>query len=239
MSKAVLPWWDKQKIKAIALAARMREESSDTCIHDFRVVIKKMRALAFAGPQGKEQKKLFPNLKQVYTLSGNLRNAQVLQQKLALLPAWHNKIGIAKKLDSAIEKKRKALQKWLTVKHLGLLKQELVTMVPVLIEVNKARGKVITPGPAVGQWHECRKLTKKLLYQLQALGRSGEWQVLQWLQEALGEWHDWQVCESLLREHKPSRPRADYFLLLQQCHLSKAYWEETILRFSKHQSIRY
>jgi CHAD domain-containing protein len=230
MTKAMERWWLIQQELAKELAGKLVPQASDKVIHDFRVCVKKLRALAYPNEINNRFKKQCPHLKQCYRLTGHLRNVQMMQQKLACLGAWQINGFAEKQLNQLHQQHKKKLQHWLNKKQVHALLQEINTLHPdqhVEISANMA---VPEPGLLPSLWHQCRKQCKKLLYQGQATNNSKNRKSLQLLQEVIGEWHDWECCMQWLRHQKGGKLDATLYLLLQQSQLKQQPYTAAILK---------
>jgi CHAD domain-containing protein len=125
MTKAMERWWLIQQELAKELAGKLVPQASDKVIHDFRVCVKKLRALAYPNEINNRFKKQCPHLKQCYRLTGHLRNVQMMQQKLSSLGAWQINGFAEKQLNQLHQQHKKKLQHWLNKKQVHALVQEI------------------------------------------------------------------------------------------------------------------
>ena len=216
--------------------------SSENSLHDFRVEIKKMKAimkfLKSVYPKQK-LKKSTRQLNSIFQEAGEIREYQ-------LLILWFQKHDLTifiektfpnKTLEKMIEKFHKKVHEFKhDLKDLNehvseyiyktneILAEQYVTDLSVQIET------IIRKNCPMSEWHELRKIIKQWMYAINWIenGKGTDISFFQKLQEAIGYWHDTQVIKETLFQKK--------IFLSQDVELQKSF---SIATEKLNQSLKY
>ncbi len=211
-----------------------QQSHSKEDLHQLRVAIKKLDALFYAAnkcSKGFKRHKLFASYRSLFKQAGVIRDAQVQVGMLSKmnLPqpepvSMHLQQVITEELvkfSAAAEKNLQRLQKAaleLPSRFNTLKIQDLRSLLEACIKKEEKRWKEV---PAKKALHAARKPIKRLLYLQEFLTGAGEKRLLagsqaqHWdnLQKTLGDYHDLQVLQQLLRS---SNYKATRQLLVDQ-----------------------
>lgn len=206
--------WNYNELKKHLNAYYELKDQED--LHKLRVHIKKIRSLVLwcKNDELTKIKTDLKKLKLIYEEAGKIRSGIIF---IKLMNEYHIK---AKQIINEEEKKRKLNTRLFDI-HYWLYKKEIDT------SWNKIQKHIIEPSPThilknikktaksiqlnlsehktTENWHEARKEIKTILYNTEALKTIIKINVnidtvyLQNLQHQLGEWHDIEVTEELLK----------------------------------------
>ncbi|MEI6087947.1 MAG: CHAD domain-containing protein [Bacteroidota bacterium] len=243
MSESALSLYYNQRVKQVFNhLLEFDISSSENSLHDFRVEIKKMRAimkfLKSVYPKQK-LKKTTRQLNSIFQEAGEIREYQ-------LLLLWFQKhdleIFIKKTfpiviLDEMVEKFHKQVHEFKhDLKDLNehvneyilatneILAEQYVTDLSVQMET------LIRKNCPISEWHNLRKIIKQWMYAINWIedGLDTDISFYQKLQEAIGYWHDAQVIKETLLQKK--------IFLSQDVELQKSF---SIANEKLNQSLKY
>ena len=222
MANAKATWLSREAKKAKVLVDQIKGSSRRKAIHDFRVCIKKIRAVVSNADQPDDFKKHYPALTKIFRKTGRLRDLQIIHSRLATLPSWLH-APVANQLIRAQHKDRKnAILDWL--QHTEQAEGVMIELQEIIDFKNHGK-KAIRKHAALTQneseWHEVRKQIKTEMYQQDANARpmapeTRMHRQLDEMQKALGNWHDWEITRKWLETQKPLLPAGEFWLLYQQ-----------------------
>jgi CHAD domain-containing protein len=222
MANAKATWLSKEAKKAKVLANQIKRFSRRKAIHDFRVCIKKIRAIVSNTEQPDDFKKHYPTLTKIFRKTGRLRDLQIIHSRLASLPSWLHAPVANRLIRDHQGKRKKAILEWLQqTERTEQMMNELQTIINLKNNRKKARKKHVALTQNESEWHEVRKQIKTEMYQQDANARpmapvTRMHKQLDEMQKALGNWHDWVITREWLEEQKPWLPDGEFWLLYQQ-----------------------
>ncbi len=230
-------WIENELATVSALLARLQTALLEDDLHHIRVSFKKLRAV-FDTAEGPNLsfKQTFPTLAKFYAVSGELRDMQVIMKKESSLPAaqaFTQPLSLLQVSEMYLKKRLLRLlnskqfnEGWMA--ELFLWKETLLSLRTEKLQKQfKPLSKdKIRERNLKNDFHETRKLLKKTIYQSEAFGSFRQVQSkalskieMHYLQQLLGEWHDWAITIHWLRQENHKKPFAGYYLLLQQATL--------------------
>lgn len=222
MANAKATWLSNEAKKAMALVDQIKKSSGRKAIHDFRVCIKKIRAVVSSADQSADFKNHYPALNKIFKKTGRLRDLQIIHSRLAALPSWLH-APVANQLIRAQQGKRKQLiLNWLQhSEQAQQVKKELQDIIDLKDQQKKTRRQHAALSPNESEWHEIRKQIKTEMYQQDAHARPAAPETkmhrqLDEMQQALGNWHDWMITRQWLEEQRKRIPAGEFWLLHQQ-----------------------
>jgi CHAD domain-containing protein len=222
MANAKATWLSKEAKKAKVLANQIKRFSRRKAIHDFRVCIKKIRAVVSNIDQPDDFKQFYPALTKLFRKTGMLRDLQIIHSRMATLPSWFHS-PVANRLIRAQQKERRnAILNWLQhAEKAEKLMKELQDIIDFKNHAKKAIRKHSILTQNESEWHEVRKQIKTEMYQQDANAKplAAETKIhkqLDEMQKALGNWHDWEITRKWVETQKPLLPAGEFWLLYQQ-----------------------
>lgn len=212
---------------------------SETTLHDFRVELKKLRALLrfLQEVYGKQEvKRIRKAVDAVFQEAGTLR-----EQQLFLLWLHTNRLGKLEKtyagehrvpeISGALQQVLKSIRKKLSAlldQHRKLVATTAQAVPEVYSTKLKYRiEKQLLQKPASAEWHELRKLLKQWLYSVSWIEKqrstslSELYRFSDQLQQAIGNWHDAihiHITLLTMKGHLPKDPKVqkDHAAALQK-----------------------
>lgn len=217
MTKSSLSIYYNQRVKQVFNHLMEFDlNSSENSLHDFRVEIKKMRAiLKFLKSVYPKQKlkKSTRQLDNIFQQAGEIREYQLLLQ-------WFHK----NELDIFVKHifPLKALEDLINNFHqeVNQFKHDLKELTENINEFIKATNEIlaehyvrelfvqmeqlIRTNDSSNEWHELRKIIKQWMYAINWIegGKETDIAFYQKLQEAIGYWHDSEVIKEALLQKK-------------------------------------
>jgi CHAD domain-containing protein len=195
-------------------------KADEPAMHDFRVEMKKMRAvIRFLREIYPDQKlkKAADRFKQVFREAGDIRELQLVHQwliKHAIISIHEQYFPEQKVTDLVNEFSKKAghirhslketiddLEKTVQVTNQLLAEQ-------YVLDLHAQLKRMVMRQPGQEEWHELRKLIKQWLYAVNWVGpdekNSSEADIAYYtkLQEAIGYWHDADMIREALQQKK-------------------------------------
>lgn len=217
MSQSQLLIYYNQRVKLIFnQLLEFDLNASENAMHDFRVEIKKMRAiLKFLKSVYPKQKlkKSARQLNNIFQQAGEIREYQLLQQWFQKndLEIFIDHLFPTKELDSLISNFHQQVHQF---------KQDLKELTEQISEYIKATNEIlaehyvrdlyvqldhqIRTNSSANEWHELRKIIKQWMYAINWIddGQETDIAFYQKLQEAIGYWHDAEVIKETLLQKK-------------------------------------
>lgn len=243
MSESSLSLYYNQRVKQVFNhLLEFDLSSSENSLHDFRVEIKKMRAimkfLKSVYPKQK-LKKTARQLNSIFQEAGEIREYQLMLlwfQKHEL-EIFIEKIFPSETLHEMIEKFH--LQAHSFKQDLKDLNEHVYEYIHATNEIlaehyvtdlSVQMDKLIRKNCPLSEWHELRKIIKQWMYAINWIedGLDTDISFYQKLQEAIGYWHDAQVIRETLLQKK--------IFLSQDVELQKSF---TIANEKLNHSLRY
>lgn len=190
--------------------------SSENSLHDFRVEIKKMKAilkfLKSVYPKSK-LKKSARQLNNIFQQAGEIREYQLLLQWFQKneLETFQQNLFPIEMLDELEDNFHHQVQQFKhDLKELTENMNEYVQATNEILAEHYVRGlyveidKLIRKNVDYGEWHELRKLIKQWMYANNWVegGKETDISYYQKLQEAIGYWHDADVIKETLQQKK-------------------------------------
>jgi len=243
MSESALYLYYNQRVKQVFNhLLEFDISSSENSLHDFRVEIKKMRAIMkFLKSVYRKQKlkKTTRQLNSIFQEAGEIREYQ-------LLLLWFQKHDLnifikktfpVETLEEMINKFHKKVHEFkhdlkdlndhvneYILKTNEILAEQYVTDLSVQIET------LVRKNCPISEWHELRKIIKQWMYAINWVenGIVTDISFYQKLQEAIGYWHDAQVIKEILLQKK--------IFLSQDVELQKSF---SIANEKLNQSLKY
>jgi CHAD domain-containing protein len=219
MSQSLLHSYFKQRVKQVFNHLHDFDSSmSETDLHDFRVELKKMRAiLRFLSKVYSKQKlkKSARLLSNIFQQAGDIREYQLLIQWLD-----KNEMTVLKNQCFPEKRMHEMIQHFQQQTH--LFKLELKELVDQLTDFVKSTNSILSEQYAIdlfaqinktilkdcneSQWHDLRKRIKQWQYACNWVDEK-DWNLeqayFQKLQEAIGHWHDIEtIQQNLVAQHK-------------------------------------
>ncbi len=219
MSQSLLHTYFKQRVKQVFNHLHNFDSSmSETDLHDFRVELKKMKAILkflskiYSKQKLKKSTRLLAN---IFQQAGDIREYQILLQ-------WLDKNEMNELKNRCFPEQRmvEMIQHFQHQTH--LFKLELKELVDQLTEFVKSTNsilseqytidlfaqinKILLKECNISQWHELRKRIKQWQYACNWVDEK-DWNLekayFQKLQEAIGNWHDIEtIQQNLDAQHK-------------------------------------
>lgn len=214
MSQSLLHTYFKQRVKQVFNHLHDFDSSmSETDLHDFRVELKKMRAiLKFLSKVYSKQKlkKSARLLSNIFQQAGDIREYQILIQWLD-----KNEMTVLKNQCFPEKRMHEMIQHFQQQTH--LFKLELKELVDQLTDFVKSTNsilseqyatdlfaqinKMVSKDGSISQWHDLRKRIKQWQYACNWVDEK-DWNLekayFQKLQEAIGNWHDLETIQQYL-----------------------------------------
>lgn len=181
---------------------------TETGLHDFRVELKKLRALLrfLQEVHGKQEvKKIRKAVDTVFQEAGTLREQQLFvlwlhKNRLNKLKRSYADEHLLPEISGALQKILKAIRKKIS----AVLEQNKKLVAATAQSITEAYAaklkhrveKQLLQEPAEAEWHELRKLLKQWLYSVNWIEKQRSTSLSQLyrfsdqLQEAIGNWHD-------------------------------------------------
>lgn len=233
MSQSLLHTYFMQRVKQVFNHLHDFDSSmSETDLHDFRVELKKMRAiLKFLSKVYSKQKlkKSARLLSNIFQQAGDIREYQLLLQWLD-----KNELGVLKK--HCFPENRMSEMMQVFQQHTHLYKLELKELVDDLTDFVKSTNSILSEQYASDlfaqinkmivkdcnedHWHELRKRIKQWQYACNWVGENDwnlEYAYFQKLQEAIGQWHDLEtIQQQLLPKQKAFSNHLDVLMELSK-----------------------
>jgi CHAD domain-containing protein len=190
--------------------------SSENSLHDFRVEIKKMKAilkfLKSVYPKSK-LKKSARQLNNVFQQAGEIREYQLLLQWFQKneLDTFQQNIFPIEMLEELVENFHHQVHQFKhDLKELTENMNEYVRATNEILAEHYVRGlyvemdKLIRKNADFGEWHDLRKLIKQWMYAINWIegGKDTDISYYQKLQEAIGYWHDADVIKEIIQQKK-------------------------------------
>lgn len=190
--------------------------SSENSMHDFRVEIKKMKAilkfLKSVYPKSK-LKKSARQLNNIFQQSGEIREYQLLVQWFQKneLETFRQSLFSEEILDELIENFHHQVPQFKhDLKEVIEKMNEYVQATNEILAEHYVRGlyveidKLIRKNSALSEWHELRKMIKQWMYSINWIegGKDTDISYFQKLQEAIGYWHDADVIKETIQQKK-------------------------------------
>ena len=215
MSQSLLHTYFKQRVKQVFNHLHDFDSSmSETDLHDFRVELKKMRAiLKFLSKVYSKQKlkKSTRLLSNIFQQAGDIREYQILIQWLD-----KNEMTVLKNQCFPEKRMHEMIQHFQQQTH--LFKLELKELVDQLTDFVKSTNsilseqyatdlfaqinKMVSKDGSISQWHDLRKRIKQWQYACNWVDEK-DWNLekayFQKLQEAIGNWHDLETIQQNLK----------------------------------------
>ncbi len=219
MSQSLLHTYFKQRVKQVFNHLHNFDSSmSETDLHDFRVELKKMRAILkflskiYSKQKLKKSARLLAN---IFQQAGDIREYQILLQ-------WLDKNDMNDLIIQCFPEHRmiEMIQHFQQQTH--LFKLELKELVDQLTDFVKSTNSILSEQYATdlfaqinkiilkdcntSQWHDLRKRIKQWQYACNWVDEK-DWNLenayFQKLQEAIGNWHDIETIQQILvSQHK-------------------------------------
>jgi CHAD domain-containing protein len=195
-------------------------KADEPAMHDFRVEIKKMRAvIRFLREIYPDQKlkKAAHRFKQVFRDAGDIRELQLVHQwlvKHGIVSIYEQYFPEQKIAELVNEFCKKASHTRQSLKEtVDDLEKTVQITNPVLAEqyvldVHARLKRMVMRQPGQQEWHELRKLIKQWLYAVNWVGpdekNNSEADIAYYtkLQEAIGYWHDADMIREALQQKK-------------------------------------
>jgi CHAD domain-containing protein len=196
--------------EAVKLLRDYEENGREEDLHQFRVSLKKIRCALDCMQKIEDNtklKKVRYRVKRIFRQTGEVRDAQILLQwlkknRMPLTIAYNKPHQRLTELEMQLRKDIPTQLKKLRRKQKVLLEvadnYAAEDIEACFFNLRKLFRQLLSAGVKVEQWHELRKLAKKIVYsyhwlppeQFNFLRRSTEIQRLDELQAAIGLWHD-------------------------------------------------
>lgn len=194
--------------------------ADEPALHDFRVEMKKMRAVIRFLREiypGQKLKKASGRFKQVFREAGDIRELQLMHQWLAKnsIKSLHEHYFPEQKIAGMLNEFCKKAEH--TKQMLKETIDELEKFVQVtnqilaeqyVLDLHAQLKRMVLRQPEPQEWHELRKLIKQWLYAVNWLGQeektNSEADIAYYtrLQEAIGYWHDADMIRETLQQKK-------------------------------------
>lgn len=219
MSQSLLHTYFKQRVKQVFNHLHNFDSSlSETDLHDFRVELKKMRAILkflskiYSKQKLKKSARLLAN---IFQQAGDIREYQIILQ-------WLDKNDMNELKNQCFPEYRMVEMMQLFQQQTHLFKLELKELVDQLTEFIKSTNSILSEQYAtdlfaqinkmifkdcnISQWHDLRKRIKQWQYACNWADEK-DWNLeqayFQKLQEAIGNWHDIEtIQENLVAQQK-------------------------------------
>lgn len=220
MSQSLLHTYFKQRVKQVFNHLHNFDSSlSETDLHDFRVELKKMRAILkflskiYSKQKLKKSARLLAN---IFQQAGDIREYQILLQ-------WLDKNEMSELKSQCFPEYRLAEMMQHFQQQTHLFKLELKELVDQLSDFVQSTNsilseqyatdlfaqinKIIFKDCTISQWHDLRKRIKQWQYASNWVDKH-EWNLeqayFQKLQEAIGNWHDIATIQQYLSTQNKS-----------------------------------
>jgi CHAD domain-containing protein len=243
MSESAFSLYYNQRIKQVFNhLLEFDLSSSENSLHDFRVEIKKLKAiLKFLKSVYPKQKlkKTARNLNHIFQQAGEIREYQLLLQWFQKhdLEIFIEKLFPAEILEKLVAKFHQQAHNFKT--DLKDLNDQVIEYVVVTNEIVSEQyitdltvqmDSFIRKNCPISEWHELRKIIKQWMYAINWVGDHQDRDIsfYQKLQETIGYWHDAQVVKETLLQKK--------IFLSHDVELQKSF---TIANEKLNQSLRY
>jgi len=233
MSQSLLHTYFKQRVKQVFNHLHDFDSSmSETDLHDFRVELKKMRAiLKFLSKVYSKQKlkKSARLLSNIFQQAGDIREYQILLQ-------WLDKHEMSVLKNHCFDEKKMDEMIFAFQQHTHIYKLELKELVDELAEFVSTTNSILSEQYASdlfaqikkmilkesneNDWHLLRKRIKQWQYACNWVGENDwnlEYAYFQKLQEAIGQWHDLEtIQQQLLPKQKAFSNHLDVLMELSK-----------------------
>ena len=210
-----------------ALLDKLTVRLQRSVVHDFRVSVKKLKAVISASATTEEYNRTLPVLMELYQALGRSRDLQVIGSLLSTLPAWASSPEARLLWKQKLAARQKKLLQWLAdPKHIQLLRAEIHTLQGMHLHLLHPRHMASPHPPQEAVWHDTRKEVKNQLYRNEASHVTGtafqqEQKNLNTIQHLIGHWHDWQIACQWIRKHRHRLPASAYWPLVQQADMQR------------------
>ena len=233
----------------------LRQPVDKEMLHQFRVQVKKMKAVWAIHPIGDtiEFKLSFPNISKLYKMAAHVRDKQMVLSCLESLPDFHHYPELEKVLKSNIRKhKKKFIEKLkLRISRFGVYEDNrffvgyFKAASATLIRQNRKQFRLQTihmlseeTGKNPEELHKLRRQCKYLIFQCMAFHSNGSnnatgltKESLDHLQRYLGTWHDWWNAVEWLGNLKVDEKKTLFLKpLLQQATKKEELLRRDVLR---------
>lgn len=215
-------WIMTETARLEALLNQLTVRLKRSAVHDFRVTVKKLKAVLTATLSQHEYEGALPHLVQLNQWLGRYRDLQVIGTLLSSLPAWAAAPEARSLWQEKLAARKKKLRQSLShPESLKAIMDEIRFIQNIPLPALHARHMASQPPQQETVWHDTRKAVKDQLYRNEASHSRGaafrEEQVhLYKVQHLIGHWHDWQIACLWIRKHRHQLPAGAYWPLLQQ-----------------------